>query len=231
MNFHEFSSQQELDAILSQSIAEQLKQDIDEYGVASMAVSGGSTPKGLFSLLSQIELPWNKVIVTLVDERWVSADHNDSNEKLVRSLLLQNRAVGAQFLGLKNNGLTAQQGVDALDVALKQLPAKFSVVVLGMGGDGHTASFFPQSPQLMSAVDMNTALSCCATEPVTAPHERMTLTLPRILATRSLCLHFTGEQKKQIFDQACVAGPLAEYPVRSVIEQSVIDLDVYWTQA
>ena len=231
MNVHEFSSQQALDQALCVAIAEQLKQDINEHGVASMAVSGGSTPKGLFALLGQVELRWDKVIVTLVDERWVSADHQDSNEKLVRDFLLQNHAAQARFLGLKNDYPSAQQGVTALHTELQQLPEKFSVVVLGMGGDGHTASFFPQSPQLMQAVDVNATFACCATEPVTAPHERMTLTLSRILATRSLFLHITGDQKKQIFDQACVIGPLTEYPVRSVIEQSVVDLDVYWTQA
>ncbi|AJQ94962.1 6-phosphogluconolactonase [Gynuella sunshinyii] len=231
MNLHEYPSAEALDQALASAVSEQLQQDIDNNGVASMAVSGGSTPKGLFARLSKMDLAWEKVIVTLVDERWVNPEHADSNEKLVRDCLLQNCAVAAQLIGLKNGHSSAEQGVTELHSVLQQLPEKFSVVVLGMGGDGHTASFFPQSPQLAAAVDMNTEYSCCATNPVTAPHERMTLTLPRILSTKSLFLHITGAQKKQIFEQACQAGPLTEYPVRSVIDQSIVDLDVYWTHA
>ncbi|WP_428244324.1 6-phosphogluconolactonase [Gynuella sp.] len=231
MNLHEYSSTDALDQALAIAVAEQLQRDIDNNAVASLAVSGGSTPKGLFAHLSNMELAWEKVIVTLVDERWVGPEHADSNEKLVRDCLLQNFAAAAQFIGLKNEHSSAEQGVAALHSVLQQLPAKFSVVVLGMGGDGHTASFFPQSPQLAAAVDMNTEYSCCAADPVTAPHERMTLTLARILATESLFLHITGAQKKQIFEAACQAGPLTEYPVRSVIDQSIVDLDVYWTHA
>ena len=86
----------ELDLLLANHIAGRLRRDIAERGQASLAVSGGSTPKGMFHTLSHCELDWSQVFVTLVDERWVAPDNEDSNERLVRDHLLQHRAASAR---------------------------------------------------------------------------------------------------------------------------------------
>ena len=98
MTQHEFDSRDALTDALAGELLGRLKADIETNGEAGLAVSGGRTPVALFQALSQADLDWSKVTVTLVDERWVSPDHDDSNEKLVRTHLLQNKAARARFI-------------------------------------------------------------------------------------------------------------------------------------
>ena len=111
-------------------------------------VSGGRTPMGFFHLLSQQVLDWSKVTVLLADERWVDAGHADSNEKLVRENLLINEPAKATYLALKNDAEQALDGEAECEAALAGLDT-FTVLILGMGDDGHTASLFPGSEALL----------------------------------------------------------------------------------
>jgi 6-phosphogluconolactonase len=91
------------------------------------------------------------------------------------------------------------------------------VAVLGMGEDGHTASFFPGAKTLGEALDPNGTLRCIAVQPPVAPHLRMTLTLPVLLASRHCYLHITGEAKLRVLEQALRPGPVEELPIRAVL--------------
>ncbi len=106
----EFNDKQELAFELADSIAHNLQKSINENGKASLLVSGGSTPKPLFERLSNLQIDWHKVNIALVDERWVSFAHPDSNEKLVRENLLQNKASRAKLISMKLNDDTAKNG-------------------------------------------------------------------------------------------------------------------------
>ena len=111
-----------LEKHLCQQIVELLRSGIDTKGEASLAVSGGRTPTALFQQLSEQSLDWSKVTVVLVDERWVYADHEDSNERLVRLNLLQNKAAKARLIGLKTADSTALEGTKELTEKLSALP-------------------------------------------------------------------------------------------------------------
>ena len=147
MNMVEFENTSALDIELAEKVAALLAADIQARGKASLVVSGGRTPMGFFHLLSQQLLDWSSVTVTLADERWVDADHQDSNEKLVRENLLINEAHQAQFISLKS---AAKNAVDAESECEQALASagQFTVVILGMGDDGHTASLFPGTEAL-----------------------------------------------------------------------------------
>ena len=149
----DFDDRPALDSALASHIAGLLAADIEQRGKASLAVSGGSTPKGMFAALSRQHLPWNQVWITLVDERWVEADSPDSNEKLVRENLLQNAAAEANFIGLKGSGADAATGLAEVTARMEALPLPLSCAVLGMGGDGHTASWFPRARNLAELID------------------------------------------------------------------------------
>src|SRR5262245_18904028 len=101
---HEFADSENLAAAFANEIAQQLGAAIAARGSATLAVSGGNTPKRFFQALSQQELAWGKVKITLVDERCVPADNARSNESLVRANLLQNKAAAAAFVALFENG-------------------------------------------------------------------------------------------------------------------------------
>ncbi|WP_028670390.1 6-phosphogluconolactonase [Saccharospirillum impatiens] len=227
---HDFDSRETLTEALAGEILKRLKADIDANGEAGLAVSGGRTPVALFQTLSQADLDWSKVTVTLVDERWVAPDHDDSNEKLVRTHLLQNKAAVARFIPHKTAADSPFEAESELNKALAGLPDKLTVSILGMGEDGHTASFFPGADTLEKALDTDVHSDCCAVVPKTAPHPRMTLTLQRILRSDWIVLHLTGAGKKPVLEAALKDGPVNELPVRSVLKQQQAPVAVYWAE-
>ena len=156
VGFYSTNSSESLVADLSQNIAEIINEAIQKNGRASMAVSGGSTPKPLFEELSLLDLDWSKVDLTLVDDRWVDVDHKDSNELLVKTHFIKNYAETVNFVPLKNDEDTAKKGVPLAEEALKNFTMPFDIVILGMGADGHTASLFPCSDELEKGMDLKT---------------------------------------------------------------------------
>ncbi len=177
---------------LAESVAGEIESAMQNAGVAAIAVSGGTTPGRFFSELGKRrDLDWKKVYVTLVDERWVEETSNRSNAGLVNETMLQGPATSAHFIPLYSGGTAPDEEALARTArGLVALPRNYAAVVLGMGNDGHTASFFPGGDHLREAL---------ATEgPVVSMHApdageaRVTQTLPRLLQTASLYLLIEG---------------------------------------
>lgn len=227
-NINSFETNGHLVEALAEDMALRLRDAVAERGAASLAVSGGSTPVSLFKRLANIDLPWQQVWITLVDERWVGDDHPDSNARLVNMHLLQNRAAAANFIPLKTAAESPFGAETEMEAALEPIPKPFDVAVLGMGGDGHTASFFPGADTLSVALDMNNKALCAAVRPLTAPHDRMTLTLKTLLQSKHLVLHIVGESKWQVLQEAIEPGPVDELPVRSVLHQNLSPLTIFY---
>lgn len=210
---------------LADRIIGDLETAIAEKGFATLALSGGSTPKKLFSKLSQIPFSWEKVRITLVDERWVDTNSQESNEKLVRDTLLQNYASNALFIPLKNSTASAKEGESTTQESLKKYFDTLDIVVLGMGSDGHTASFFPHAKELQRAFDSEDL--CCATTATAEPKERITLTRPFLLKAKNLILHIEGEDKKNIFNTAVEKKDPLHMPIYAMMQQNHPILEVY----
>ena len=229
MNMVEFENTSALDIELAEKVAALLAADIQARGKASLVVSGGRTPMGFFHLLSQQLLDWSSVTVTLADERWVDADHQDSNEKLVRENLLINEAHQAQFISLKS---AAENAVDAESECEQALASagQFTVVILGMGDDGHTASLFPGTEALALGLDMNSGRTAIAVTPTAAPHQRMSMTLPRLLNDGQVIIHISGSSKQDVLLAAQNGDNAAELPIRAILGQQVAPLSVYWAK-
>ncbi|TXS94036.1 6-phosphogluconolactonase [Parahaliea maris] len=219
-----FEDREALAQALAEHLAQRLRDDIAGRGEASLALSGGSTPKPMFQALAQQSLNWEQVSLTLVDERWVDRDHPDSNECLLRENLHRGPAAAARLVGLKTPHARASEGEGEAEARIANLPRPFSAVVLGMGGDGHTASWFPQAANLPRLLDQNGSALVAATEPVTAPHARMTLTLPAVLNSSEIILHITGDDKKAVLGEAIARG----FPVAAVLRQSSTPLSIWW---
>src|SRR5208282_2635635 len=95
-----FDDAESLTAALADKIVARLSEGVRRRDAASLAVPGGATPGALFDVLATRRAPWERVSVTLTDERWVSPDDDRSNEKLVRSRLLRGEAASAHFIPL-----------------------------------------------------------------------------------------------------------------------------------
>ena len=215
-----------LAARLAADVAARLASAIEARGGATLVVSGGSTPEPFFERLAEIPLEWEKVLVTLADERWVPADHPDSNAALVRGTLLRGAAAGATLVELHTDAPTPEAGLDAVAKRLAAVPRPFDVVVLGMGGDGHTASLFPDAPELehaMSATDVPVA----AAHPPSVTQARITLTRAALVDSVARVLHVTGEDKRAVLERALADEPRLA-PIARVLDEAPDGTTIYW---
>lgn len=222
---HLFATGAEAAADIATRIATILADAVATRGLAGIAVSGGRSPRPVLEALSAADLDWSRVVVTLVDERWVAPDSPDSNEQLVRETLLQGPAAAARFVPMKNDAGDAYAGQPAVEAAFAELPWPLDVILLGMGDDGHTASLFPEGKELTDGL-ASKALTIAATPPA-APHQRMSLTAHGILRSRHVFLQIGGAGKKAVYDRALAGGAVEELPIRLALLQDKVPVEVW----
>ena len=225
LTWHTFPTPAAQAAALAEAVANCLRDCLHTQGHAVLAVSGGRSPVAFFEALAQQKLNWPNVTITLVDERLVPPQHADSNAALVRRHLLQH-AAAARFLPL----VSEQTDVSDPAAALAEAEAAFSspdIAVLGMGADGHTASLFPQAPQLAAAVSPECRSKLVHTSPITAAHERIGMSLNALAAVPQLFLSIQGADKRSVLEQA-VATPSSERPISLLLYRANVHCQVYY---
>ena len=178
--------------ILTKLISDKLKLAIDKKGTATFVVSGGTSPLKLFEDLSKIDLPWNKVKITLVDDRLVNKNHIHSNQKLINDHLLKNKAKLANFIPLSEEIIKS-----------KIIVTPFDVNLLGMGEDGHFASLFPDMIKDFNLFDLSADPNILTITSHGDPFlPRITMNLSLILKSEFIVLLVKGSIKQKIIDQA-----------------------------
>ena len=225
-----FDTREALDKALAAAIADRLREGVEQRGSASLVVSGGSTPKGLFAQLSQLAsqsqlddhaIDWPAVSVLLADERWVNIDDPDRNEGMVREHLLTGKASRATFISLIPEYGQEADNLARVRSTLADIP-DFDVVVLGMGEDGHTASLFPCSAELEEG--LTTRQDVLMTAPTTAPHRRVSLSLQRLRRARFGLVHIVGERKLQVLEEAERSGDDRQFPIAAFLGKDGFDV-------
>lgn len=209
-----FETREALAEMLARDVADELARAIEAKGKAVLAVSGGATPKLFFETLSEMDIPWSRVRITLVDERQVPETSERSNARLVKAHLLRNKAAAASFIPLFANPEAAK------------VPP-FDIAILGMGNDGHTASFFPGGDRLAEALDRSSDKRLIEISAPGAGEPRLTFTLPVLEQAGRLALHIEGAEKKQVLAKALGEGPAEEMPVRALL-RSPAPTTLYW---
>lgn len=199
---------------LAEELAGTLCKAVSACGRASLAVSGGRTPRHVFRYLKRLNVDWARVTVTLTDERWVSPYHPDSNEGLVRSFLLQGPAKAATFVPIYGGEISPEAGQPACEARLEAMTRPFDAVYLGLGGDGHFASLFPGDAALVVRDRI-----CVAVPGTQTRQPRMSLTASAILDARKLFLLFSGVEKHAVYSKAKRAGPYRKIPLRLILSQ------------
>lgn len=227
MQLNQFANTEALNQAFARQLTDILQQAITARGAAYLVVSGGKTPQALFTQLSQTDLAWDKVTVLLADDRWLDENQNDSNQRLVKATLLQHKASAAQFISLYADTASAFEGVSQVLPRIASLPT-FDAVILGMGEDGHTASLFPCSEQIQLGLS-DDAPAVLAVQPTSAPYQRMSLSLQRLLNSRHVFLHLVGANKLTVLDKAMADNDIAAMPIRAFLQHPVTKVTVMYS--
>lgn len=226
-----FSSKEELNEALQEDVVTALVSALETKPRASLALSGGSSPKDLYNKLSELDLEWGNVDVALVDERWVGIEHAASNEAFIRNSLIKNKATAANLVSMKTTDHTAQLGLREIERRYEALELPFDFTILGMGGDGHTASLFPAAKGLSEALNEDCLIAAIDAKKSTvtgANVERISLSLKGILHSKKIVLLISGQEKLDVYQMAKTNTDKTKMPVSAVLNQSETDIHVYW---
>jgi 6-phosphogluconolactonase len=222
-----FETSEALAAALARRVAATLAERLQATPRAVLAVSGGATPVWFFEALSEQKIDWSAVDVTLVDERWVGELSERSNARLVRNRFLRGGAAAARFLPLTSASPTPEGGYEEVAARIDALSLPLAVVVLGMGEDGHTASFFPKGDGLSEALSPSTERKVAIIRAPGAVEPRVTLTCPVLRSAGLILLHIEGEAKLRALRAAEEPGPVEEMPIRAFLRGDQ-PLETFW---
>lgn len=208
------------------------KRAIELRGHASWAVSGGSTPLPFFDSICEADMPWSKVSIALVDERWVPMGHERSNTAAVKRHLLKSNARDAVFVPMRDDANAGSCSAGFANEQYGKLPLPFDRILLGMGGDGHTASLFPEADGLQEAMKADSDMVCAT---ITAKKseitgdevDRVTLTAAEICRAGTIDLMITGEEKMRIFKEATIVE--SNYPIGRLMRMAPEKFEIYWS--
>jgi 6-phosphogluconolactonase len=204
-----FATRESLMHAAAASIATALEQGIAERGEGFAALSGGGTPESAYEKLAHLEVSWPRVTFLLVDERFVPPTDSASNEALLRRALAPALAAGAKLAPMYSDGANHSEAADRADALYADKP--IDIALMGMGNDGHTASWFPQSPQLAEALAPNAQRTVVAVRAAGAAgsQQRLTLTRAALARAKNLVLLITGAEKRALLtNEARAALPV-----------------------
>ncbi len=207
LDWLDFNTLEHLSGALCDRVIADLGDAVDQRGAATLVLSGGKTPLSYLPVLFAAPVAWEKVHITLSDERWVPPGHPDSNEGMVRRLMAGTPAAAASVTSLWFDTATPLKAEGHITERLSSMPRPFDVAILGMGEDGHIASLFPGTGAALSDAALCLAVS-------DAPlHPRMSLSPGALTSTRNPYLCATGAAKQRVLKQAMGGCDVNDLPV------------------
>lgn len=195
-----FATEQELHRALAEQIVKLANEAIAARGAFHFTLAGGGSPRPLYKLLASEHrdaIPWEKVHVYWGDERYVPHDHPDSNCRMARETLLNHVPIPESQIhpmptDFADPNEAAERYEQTLRKATGEATPRLDLILLGLGGDAHTASLFPGS----EAINEKTRLVVAAEGPF-EPKQRITLTAPLINKARAVYILAFGESKAE----------------------------------
>lgn len=217
---HVFDTPEVLLTGLADFIVAESKRAIQQHNRFSLVLSGGSSPKKLYELLAsgsyRSKIDWQKVFFFFGDERYVPADHADSNYRMARLALFEPLAIVPGQVFRMNTDLAPEAAATAYENDLRAFfgdkPVHFDLILLGLGDNSHTASLFPHTPVLH---EKKALVKSCYIEEVKM--NRITLTAPCINHATAIAFLVFGVSKKEAVRHILVDDTnIDEYPAQLI---------------
>ncbi len=228
-NIHAYPNKEKLVAATTERIADCMEQAIQKNGLCNMALSGGKTPGGIFSLLAsnpyRDRLDWSRLHIFWGDERMVPPEHQDSNFRLVRETLLDHIKMPDENVHRMRGEIAPEEAAaeyaELLHDHFKDSPPCFDLMLLGLGEDGHTASLFPETDAVEECEKHAVAVFVPKLDAW-----RVTLTLPVLNAARKILFLVSGKSKSKMVQRIMSnKQPAKEIPATMVNPQNG---EIHW---
>lgn len=173
-----------------------LLESLASRNFASLVLPGGKTPCLFLPQLSKLNLPWQRIQLTLSDERWVSTTDIDSNERQLRDIFLKDLPCAPRFIPLKTDHAHPDEAMGVIQSQLAAMSLPFDLAILGIGEDGHIASLFPGM-----SLDSNDTHLCQVAAPPAAPSLRISLSFRILIEARQIAFVIHGKSKRRLLDR------------------------------
>jgi 6-phosphogluconolactonase len=205
---------------ITTAIADIIRSAIQTYGSAHILLSGGTTPLAVYARLGKVDIDWSKVLIGLVDERYVPLDHPKNNERALREAFGQDVCSKARFIGMVLDDKDAEHNLSVVSVEYKPFMDRTDFILLGMGKDGHFASLFPNDTA--SEVDLRAEATkiLCTTAPE-FPTERISCSKGMLKQSKQAVLMITGLEKETLFNESKESGLPVGYLQREFSQLTV----------
>ncbi len=203
---------------------------IDARGAAVIALAGGKTPVPIYEKLSAAKLDWKRVTIVPTDERVVPLGDPLSNVTMIAKTFLPK---GARVMPIVSNAAADYKAAGrSADALMQDLHWPLDLCLLGVGGDGHTASIFPgpDYDEAIAGPKERRALGVMPDPlPPEAPVPRVTLSREGIITARALIIAVSGAAKRKVIEQAIEQGPSSKYPIGRLLADVELPVDIHWS--
>ncbi len=230
--WHELSAPSELAAALSQAMLSHAVQDLSEQPTVLIGLAGGSTPMVAYAQFAQTPLPWPRIALTLIDERFVPIRDPQSNENNIASAFSAIKPQLAGWHGLMHESVPIEQAATQANQEIQSLQQPMDMVVIGMGSDGHIASLFIESADYQHAMDLqcSEAVLPIRFDAQDAKVDRISFSLAELLRAKKILICITGEDKRRVLEQS-LDGSRPDYAVAQLLKHTTRSVEIFWSPA
>ena len=225
----EYDDAAELADAIAGDIQFVIESALDARGSAVIALAGGKTPFPAYERLAKAKLDWKKVTIVPTDERIVPLGDALSNVTALAKIFLPK---GARVMPIVPEATADYKAAGrSADALMQDLHWPLDFCLLGVGGDGHTASIFP-GPDFDEALNGPKERRALGVMPDPLPPEasvaRVSLSRAGIISAKALMIAVTGQAKRDVLERAIEQGPSSSYPIGRVLADVELPIDIHW---